>query len=75
MEAEIPFQLGERSIHNEFGHGVVLDPARDGYLRAANGRADHTQCVAVRRASCASGNGKRVGADFGQGRSAGLWCK
>lgn len=27
-------QLGERITHPEFGQGVVLDPARDGYLRA-----------------------------------------
>lgn len=34
MEAEIQFQPGERITHNEFGQGVVLDPAREGYLRA-----------------------------------------
>jgi superfamily II DNA or RNA helicase len=28
------FQPGERITHHEFGQGVVLDPARDGYLRA-----------------------------------------
>lgn len=28
------FSPGERISHHEFGSGVVLDPARDGYLRA-----------------------------------------
>ncbi|EXI88117.1 MAG: RNA polymerase-associated protein RapA [Candidatus Accumulibacter regalis] len=28
------FQLGERITHTEFGSGVVLEPAHDGYLRA-----------------------------------------
>jgi len=34
VEAETPFQPGERITHTEYGQGVVLDPARDGYLRA-----------------------------------------
>ena len=34
MTAEIQFQPGERITHHEYGQGVVLDPARDGYLRA-----------------------------------------
>jgi superfamily II DNA or RNA helicase len=34
VEAEGQFQPGERITHHEFGQGVVLDPARDGYLRA-----------------------------------------
>ena len=34
MEANHQFQPGERITHREFGQGVVLDPARDGYLRA-----------------------------------------
>ncbi|RZF25891.1 DEAD/DEAH box helicase [Paraburkholderia sp. UYCP14C] len=34
MEAQTQFQPGERITHHEFGQGVVLDPARDGYLRA-----------------------------------------
>jgi superfamily II DNA or RNA helicase len=34
VEAEAQFQPGERITHHEFGQGVVLDPARDGYLRA-----------------------------------------
>ncbi len=34
METETQFQPGERIIHHEFGQGVVLDPAREGYLRA-----------------------------------------
>ncbi|MEO5365479.1 MAG: SNF2-related protein [Magnetococcus sp. WYHC-3] len=31
---ESQFQPGERITHHEFGQGVVLDPVRDGYLRA-----------------------------------------
>lgn len=34
MDKELHFQPGERISHHEFGSGVVLDPARDGYLRA-----------------------------------------
>jgi superfamily II DNA or RNA helicase len=34
VEANHQFQPGERITHREFGQGVVLDPARDGYLRA-----------------------------------------
>ncbi len=34
MDKELQFQPGERISHQEFGSGVVLDPARDGYLRA-----------------------------------------
>ena len=34
MTAEIQFQPGERITHHEYGQGVVLDPVRDGYLRA-----------------------------------------
>lgn len=34
MDNELQFQPGERISHHEFGSGVVLDPASDGYLRA-----------------------------------------
>ena len=34
MESSPQLQPGERITHPEFGQGVVLDPARDGYLRA-----------------------------------------
>ena len=34
METTAQFQPGERISHHEFGSGVVLDAARDGYLRA-----------------------------------------
>ncbi len=34
METEARFQPGERVSHHEFGSGVVLDTAHDGYLRA-----------------------------------------
>ncbi|WP_265300103.1 DEAD/DEAH box helicase [Verminephrobacter eiseniae] len=34
IEAESALQPGERITHHEYGQGVVLDPARDGYLRA-----------------------------------------
>jgi len=34
VEVETQLQPGERITHQEFGQGVVLDPARDGYLRA-----------------------------------------
>ncbi len=34
MQANSMFQPGDRIAHHEFGQGVVLDPERDGYLRA-----------------------------------------
>src|SRR6218665_1898892 len=34
IEAESAFQPGERITHHEYGQGVVLDPALDGYLRS-----------------------------------------
>lgn len=34
MVSSPQLQPGERITHPEFGQGVVLDPARDGYLRA-----------------------------------------
>ncbi|WP_263354235.1 DEAD/DEAH box helicase [Acidicapsa acidisoli] len=34
------FLPGERVIHNEFGQGVILDAARDGYLRAFFGAGE-----------------------------------
>lgn len=50
MEAEAQFQPGERITHHEFGQGVVLDPARDGYLRAFFGIGERRVPVgAVRR--------------------------
>lgn len=34
MESELQFLPGERIVHSEFGQGVILEPVRDGYLRA-----------------------------------------
>ena len=34
MMAEDIFTPGERITHQEYGQGVVLEVARDGYLRA-----------------------------------------
>ena len=50
MEAEVQFQPGERITHYEFGQGVILDPARDGYLRAFFGVGERRVPIgAVRR--------------------------
>lgn len=50
MEAEDQFQPGERITHHEFGQGVVLDPVRDGYMRAFFGVGERRVPVgAVRR--------------------------
>ncbi|WP_434633161.1 DEAD/DEAH box helicase [Chromobacterium sp. CV08] len=50
MEAEAQFQPGERITHHEFGQGVVLDLAHDGYLRAFFGAGERRVPVgAVRR--------------------------
>lgn len=44
------FHPGERITHHEFGQGVVLDPAHDGYLRAFFGVGERRVPVgAVRR--------------------------
>ena len=51
MSAEIQFQPGERITHHEYGQGVVLDPASDGYLRAFFGVGERRVPVAsLRRA-------------------------
>jgi len=39
-------QPGERVTHQEYGQGVVLDPARDGYLRAFFGVGERRVPVA-----------------------------
>ncbi|WP_315722372.1 MULTISPECIES: DEAD/DEAH box helicase [unclassified Bradyrhizobium] len=50
MTADIQFQPGERITHHEYGQGVVLDSARDGYLRAFFGIGERRVPVAsVRR--------------------------
>ena len=49
MTAEIQFQPGERITHPEYGQGVVLDPARDGYLRAFFGVGERRVPVASLR--------------------------
>lgn len=49
MTAEIQFQPGERITHYEYGQGVVLDPARDGYLRAFFGVGERRVPVASLR--------------------------
>lgn len=49
MAAEIQFQPGERITHHEYGQGVVLDPARDGYLRAFFGVGERRVPVASLR--------------------------
>lgn len=50
MEAEIQFQPGERINHHEYGQGVVLDGASDGYLRAFFGIGERrVPAVSVRR--------------------------
>lgn len=50
MEVEVQFQPGERIAHQEFGQGVVLEPVRDGYLRAFFGVGERrVPIVSVRR--------------------------
>ena len=49
MTAEIQFHPGERITHHEYGQGVVLDPARDGYLRAFFGVGERRVPVASLR--------------------------
>lgn len=49
MTAETEFQPGERITHPEYGQGVVLDPAHDGYLRAFFGAGERRVPVASLR--------------------------
>ncbi|WP_421175013.1 DEAD/DEAH box helicase [Aeromonas enteropelogenes] len=49
MEVEDQFQPGERITHHEFGQGVVLDPVRDGYLRAFFGAGERRVPVGMVR--------------------------
>ncbi|OAJ66094.1 DEAD/DEAH box helicase [Gluconobacter cerinus] len=49
MTSEIQFQPGERITHHEYGQGVVVDPARDGYLRAFFGVGERRVPVASLR--------------------------
>jgi SNF2 family DNA or RNA helicase len=49
VTAEISFQPGERITHHEYGQGVVVDPARDGYLRAFFGVGERRVPVASLR--------------------------
>ena len=49
MAAELQLQPGERITHHEYGQGVVLDPARDGYLRAFFGIGERRVPVASLR--------------------------
>lgn len=50
MEVEIQFKPGERINHHEYGQGVVLDAAQDGYLRAFFGVGERrVPAISVRR--------------------------
>lgn len=49
MTAENQFQPGERITHHEYGQGVVLESARDGYLRAFFGIGERQVPVASLR--------------------------
>src|SRR5690606_1168814 len=49
-DVEALFEPGERITHHEYGQGVVLDPARDGYLRAFFGVGERrVPVVSLRR--------------------------
>jgi len=51
VEVETQFQPGERITHHEHGQGVVLDAAREGYLRAFFGVGERRVPVgSIRRA-------------------------
>ena len=49
MDIAAPLQPGERIIHPDFGPGVVLEPVRDGYLRAFFGSGERRVPVAALR--------------------------
>jgi superfamily II DNA or RNA helicase len=49
VTSETQFQPGERITHHEHGQGVVLDPARDGYVRAFFGVGERRVPVASLR--------------------------
>ncbi len=73
MEAVAQFQPGERIIHHEFGQGVVLDPARDGYLRAFFGVGERR--VPVNSVRCQLSRTERIlrAVDGGADRSRKAW--
>ena len=73
MEAETQFQPGERITHQEHGQGVVLDAAREGYLRAFFGVGERRVPVgSIRRALSRTERILRA-VDGGAGRGRKAW--
>lgn len=73
MEAEAQFQPGERITHHEFGQGVVLDPARDGYLRAFFGVGERRVPVSSVRRQLSRTERILRAVDGGADRSCNAW--
>jgi len=73
VEAETQFQPGERITHQEHGQGVVLDAAREGYLRAFFGVGERRVPVgSIRRALSRTERILRA-VDGGAGRGRKAW--
>jgi SNF2 family DNA or RNA helicase len=73
VEAEAQFQPGERIIHPDFGQGVVLDPARDGYLRAFFGVGERCLPVGAVRRQLSRTERILLGVDGGADRARKAW--
>jgi len=73
VETEAQFQPGERISHHEFGSGVVLDAARDGYLRAFFGIGERRVPVGALRRQMSRTERILRAVDGGADRARGAW--
>ena len=73
METEAQFQPGERISHHEFGSGVVLDLARDGYLRAFFGIGERRVPVGALRKQLSRTERILRAVDGGEDRARSAW--
>lgn len=73
MESISQFLPGERITHPEFGQGVVLDPVRDGYLRAFFGVGERRVPIAAIRLELSRTERILRAVDGGADRSRKAW--
>ena len=73
MESVSQFLPGERITHPEFGQGVVLDPVRDGYLRAFFGVGERRVPIAAIRLELSRTERILRAVDGGADRSRKAW--
>jgi superfamily II DNA or RNA helicase len=73
VESVSQFLPGERITHTEFGQGVVLDPVRDGYLRAFFGVGERRVPIAAIRLELSRTERILRAVDGGADRSRRAW--